>query len=140
MRNGHPQLFLSYNHSDRIEAEKVAGLLRERGVSCWLDASELAPGDNWEDRMFEAIRGADAFVSFVSPGRKDSRWQLVELGAALIPSSEGKLRLLPVLLPGATAADVPGPLRRFKPISEPTSEAVAERIAEALAAAPVAAV
>ena len=139
MKNGHPQLFLSHASHDSAQVEQIGEFLRERGYSIWFDEGEMASGHEWADRVFERIKQSDAFVSFVSPGRKDSRWQLVELGAALIPSSEGKLRLLPVLLPGATAADVPGPLKRLLPISEPTPELVADRIQEALAGTPVAA-
>lgn len=139
MREGRFNFFISHASNNSADVRRIAESLRERGLSIWLDVDSLKPGDVWADKTFDAITESDAFVLFVSPRQKNSPSQLMELGAALIRSHQEKFPLLPVLLPGATVADVPGPLKRFLPISEPTPELVADRIQEALAGTPVAA-
>lgn len=139
MKNGHPHVFLSYSRQDKPFAVAVVAALRERGAETWFDDTDLAPGVNWEEELFAAMDSADVFAYFASKHTSNSKWSQLELGAAISAARGGHLQLVPILVPGATASDLPFPLKRMEPISEPTPELVADRIQEALAGTPVAA-
>ncbi len=55
-------VFLSYSRRDFYFAEQLQTLLMRHGVQAWMDLAELAPGDNWAQRIEQAINQADAVV------------------------------------------------------------------------------
>ena len=48
--------FISYTHGDNSLARKLHGSLQSKGVRCWLDVKQLAPGDDIYDGIDRGIR------------------------------------------------------------------------------------
>lgn len=102
-----PLLFLSHAGEDSGAARELAGILREAGLSVWLDVEELKPGDAWMPSLEAALRKADAFAVYV--GRSGvSHWVDREVRVALDRNTrEPDFRILPILGPGADPEVMP---------------------------------
>jgi hypothetical protein len=104
------RIFISYAAADRgFAVELHAGLVSE-GHQVFLDRDPgdgIAAGDEWEQRLYERLRWADAVVCPVSAAFGRSQWCLVEVAIA---RSRGS-RVIPLLIePGADYA----PLRTIQ--------------------------
>jgi hypothetical protein len=111
--NKQPKAFLSYSHSDREIAERIATTtLRRNGIDVWFDKWEILPGDSLIRKIFEeGLAGADAFIVLLSQESVQSRWLQEELDAALIKRIEGVTRVIPVRIGNV---QVPIPLRPLR--------------------------
>lgn len=67
MADASPPVFLSYAHEDIGMAKRVYSDLRRYGVDIWLDTESLMPGDNWRDRIQDAIENSRYFLALLSP-------------------------------------------------------------------------
>ena len=101
------KVFISHATEDDTAAELVHGWLVEDGHEAFLDHDLLDGielGEEWEQRLHERLRWADAAVCLVSAAYVESRWCTTELGVA---RSWGR-RLLPVSVePGVTHPMLP---------------------------------
>jgi hypothetical protein len=83
-----PKLFISFVHEDRAVAEAVAALIREnlrlRNVFMSSDTSLVFAGENWLEKIKEAIGAADAVVLMLSRRSVQRAWVNFEAGAAWI--------------------------------------------------------
>src|SRR6516165_11684308 len=98
--------FLSHNGADKPCVEMLALELEKRGISCWLDKWNLVPGDPWQPAIEEALSQCDTCVVFFGPHGLGT-WHNEEMQLAIqhrVNSRERKLRVLPVILPGAQRA------------------------------------
>lgn len=94
--------FLSYNRSDESAVRALAGELRGKGVSVWLDEEQLPPGIPWQPLLEDGIRASRSIVVLV--GRDGlGPWQAEEIRAALSLAIEDRRPVIPVLLAGAPA-------------------------------------
>jgi len=109
----HCHAFLSHNGADKSLVEQVGEELERRGLSCWLDKWNLVPGDSWQPAIEKALSQCDACVVFFGPHGLGP-WHNEEMRLALqrrVNSREGKLHVLPVILPGgqrAKESELPG--------------------------------
>jgi WD40 repeat protein len=88
-------IFISYARADSDWADRVHQWLSADGHECFLDRHKndgVVVGDDWQQRMFERLRRADALVCVVTPSYLKSVWCAVEIGAARVSGSE----ILPV--------------------------------------------
>jgi hypothetical protein len=99
MSHVQPTVFLSYSHQDQPTARQLAHELEQRGAAVVIDDQVLRPGDNWPERIGEAIRNSDVFLILVSPASARSESVLLELGIAF--SDENGPRVIPIRLSGA---------------------------------------
>ena len=105
--------FLSHNGAEKSLVEELAYELEKRGLSCWLDKWNLVPGDPWQPAIEEALGQCDTCVVFFGPHGLGP-WHNEEMRLAIqrrVNAREGRLRVLPVILPGgqrAKESDVPG--------------------------------
>ncbi|MDQ1593265.1 MAG: hypothetical protein QOG71_3892 [Pyrinomonadaceae bacterium] len=76
------KVFLSYSHKDKHLVEKVAVLLKDRGVDVWLDEWRLRVGESVIKEVEQSIRRADYVVIFISKYSVKSRWVQAEYEAA----------------------------------------------------------
>jgi hypothetical protein len=113
-KQAHFHAFLSHNGADKSLVEALAEELEKRGISCWLDKWNLVPGDPWrQPAIEEALGQCDTCVVFFGPHGLGT-WHNEEMQLAIqhrVNSRERKLRVLPVILPGAQRAkesEVPG--------------------------------
>jgi hypothetical protein len=102
------QVFLSYAEADKAYAEKLARALQKeldsRDFKVWYHDWELLPGDNWAQKLGEALEESEAMVVVVSPAAAKSEWVQREIQYAL-GSENYSGRLIPVIL--KPAADIP---------------------------------
>lgn len=62
-----PTVFVSYASENAAAARSIADTLLELGFSdVWLDKKKLIGGDNWSDRIDEAIEKCDFFIPLLS--------------------------------------------------------------------------
>lgn len=104
-----PTAFLSYSHTDRELAEKIATGLRAGGVETFFDQWDIQAGDSIIQRIFsEGLARADVFLVLLSVNSVQSRWVQTELDVAMIKRIEGTTRVIPLR---ADDSDVPEALR-----------------------------
>jgi WD40 repeat protein len=101
------KVFISHATEDDSAAQLVHGWLVEDGHEAFLDHDLLDGielGEEWERRLHERLRWADAMVCLVTSAYVGSRWCTTELGVA---RSWGR-RLLPISVePGVTHPMLP---------------------------------
>lgn len=75
--------FLSYSHGDDTFVDALHTHLKSHGVQCWKDKLNLLPGQNFEDKIIEAIHRYDRFVVVLSARSVRSDWVKKEISIAL---------------------------------------------------------
>ncbi len=130
------KVFISYNHTDEALARKVAKYLQAAGLEVWDDQREILPGDNWADKVAQALRDSDAMVVLLTPNALRSHWIHSEIEYAL-GEKRFKNRLIPVLVgpPEKLSQEaIPWIFRHLKTIrlSDPKNKNAFAEIAHAL--------
>jgi hypothetical protein len=60
-------IFVSYSHTDLAAARQLFAGLREIGADvAWFDKSEIRAGDDWQDKIRNAINGCYLFLPLIS--------------------------------------------------------------------------
>ncbi len=104
MANSQYDVFLSYHHKDHEAVEAVARMLRERGLSVFLDRWYLVPGQSWPITLERALEACRAVAVFLGPAGMGT-WQQREQHLALERQAKDEtFPVIPVLLPGADPA------------------------------------
>ncbi len=100
-------VFLSHNSEDKPEVLKLFKSLRKRHIDVWIDSSELIAGDQFQERIEEALRSAKTCILCI--GRNGyGPWQNEEMRAVINRRTRERnsgFRVIPVLLPGATRGE-----------------------------------
>lgn len=104
-----PTVFLSYARGDLALARRLASLLEADGHPVAMDVTDIAPGEDWQDRLDRLLTGAAKLVFLATPASVQSDACRRELDLAL---AEGK-PVLPVLLEGMSRDILPEVLRRL---------------------------
>ncbi len=91
------QVFISYASEDKELAKKLSRLLENVGLGVWLEESHIMPGDNWAEKISQALKESQAMVVLVSPAAVKSEWVRREIEFAL-GAKEYSGRLLPVFV------------------------------------------
>ena len=68
------RLYISYSRRNAPFVEKLTNELQKQGIEFWIDTAQLKPGDNFQKRMDEGLRGADAILVVLSPASVASEW------------------------------------------------------------------
>ncbi len=102
-------VFLSHDGADKDAVAQIAARLRDDGVSPFLDKWCLVPGARWQDELREALLASQCAAVFFGTGG-GGRWRDEELQLALdlAVKTRNDYRVIPVLLPGASEAEVSG--------------------------------
>jgi len=87
-------VFVSYARSDLAQVKPLARLLRAAGVVVFHDEENIAFGDDWAERLVEAISRAERVLVFWSRNSAASEWVRREYQAALAKGC----RVVPILL------------------------------------------
>lgn len=130
------RVFISHSDQDSDLAAKVAEVLQRNGLEVWYNG-EVLPGDNWAQKVAEALEQSQAMVVLITPESRRSKWMEREIEYAL-GKREFSGRLIPVVvgrLADIQPDDIPWILRRLHIIEIPTAaeqEEGIEKIAEAL--------
>ena len=70
--------FFSYNHGDKIEAEKLRKELEQNGIKVWMDNTYMNPGESIKDFIERSIQSTDVTISLVSNKSLLSAWVAME--------------------------------------------------------------
>jgi hypothetical protein len=130
------KVFISHVREDQVLAGKVADALRKNGLEVW-DSRSILPGDNWAEKVSEALEQSRAMVVLITPGALKSDWVRREIEYAL-GSENFSGKLISVIvgrLKDIPKDEFPWILRRLNvvEITNPKKEKEAiERIVEAL--------
>ena len=89
-------VFISYAHFDRKEAERLVKALRAGSIAGWLDKADIAAGNSIPSAVRDALKRSSAVVVLLSPRALQSEWVQFEIGAA---EALGK-KIVPVLISG----------------------------------------
>jgi WD40 repeat protein len=95
-------VFLSHSSEDKPVIEEIARRLAKSGLTPWLDAWNLIPGEPWQPALEDAIRHCDCCAVFIGAGEAGP-WQREEMRTAInrrVTDTEGRFRVIPVILPG----------------------------------------
>ncbi|MBA3511285.1 TIR domain-containing protein [Sphingomonas sp.] len=65
-------VFVSYATSDRKQALALCKALERRGTKCWISCRDVEPGENYQEAIVRAIRGAPAMVLVFSDAANNS--------------------------------------------------------------------
>ena len=76
------QVFLSYPHERKSEAEFIADLLDREMLHVWMDKDKLMAGDALPDRIDDEISKSYCFIPLLCPEYISSEWCLKELEVA----------------------------------------------------------
>jgi hypothetical protein len=60
------RVFIAYATEDRPSAERLFKQLMARGFAAWLDRRKLLPGQDWPQRIEDAIESSDFFIACFS--------------------------------------------------------------------------
>ncbi|MHC1560795.1 nSTAND1 domain-containing NTPase [Actinomycetospora sp. C-140] len=122
-------VFISHASADTALGERLRGRLVAAGHEVFLDRHPhdgITPGEQWEERLYAALRAADAVVCVVTPAYCRSAWCTAEV---VIARSQGA-RLLPLLAAPGPRHDL---LRSLQEIDLTADEqAGGERLVEVL--------
>ncbi len=75
--------FVSYSHQDREFVEYLCSILREKGVSIWVDWENIAIRTNWWQEVQKAIKNAKTFIFIISPNSIRSKYCCAEIAYAI---------------------------------------------------------
>jgi tetratricopeptide (TPR) repeat protein len=98
--------FISYTGADVAWAEWVAQTLEDAGYTTVLQAWDFRPGDNFLQRMDQALAEADRVLAVLSPAYFASEYTRDEWTAALVRARSERDRLLPVRIQAVELPDL----------------------------------
>jgi hypothetical protein len=87
-------IFISYAHADQEFVNELVQRLRNAGISVWKDSHDLHAGDDWRERIDDAIKAATALIVVMTPAAADSEYVSYEWACGL----GADVRVLPVLV------------------------------------------
>ena len=108
-------VFISHSASDKELAQKLATALKEAGLKVFVD-SGISVGENWRERVSEALAEADAMVMLITQNWLASRNMSYDLEYAL-GHEAFKGRVFSVIADARvqeTRSDIPWILNRFR--------------------------
>ncbi|MEA3345008.1 MAG: toll/interleukin-1 receptor domain-containing protein [Chloroflexota bacterium] len=111
------KVFISHTQHDDVLARKIADALQESGLDVW-DDRYIMPGDNWAEKVSQALEESQAMVVLISPEALQSKWVRREIEYALGKKDYSR-KLIPVFVgprDSIPEEKVPWILRRLKTI------------------------
>lgn len=110
------KVYLSHSPRDAELARELAVGLRREGLSVWLPAEEIYPGDNWAEQTSNALKECDAMVALLTPETPEAGNVQWDLDYAL-GNIAYRHRVIPVLVGNETEVSrIPFPwiLERYR--------------------------
>ena len=102
-------MFLSYSSQDTEWAREFQNDCENEGLSTYLASRSIEAGADWEEEIWEAIRGCELFVALLTTNALASDWCQFEAGAA-----RGLRKKLVPILRHISPTNLVGALRQFQ--------------------------
>ena len=96
-------VFISFASPDRRCAVDLADQLKGDGWKVFLDQDALGPGDRWDTRLQDGVRGSRVVAVLLSERSSTAHYQREEIHLAIDLERRGHLRVVPVYLEGQPA-------------------------------------
>ena len=87
-------IFISYSRKNKRIVNKVVSQLRDTGFSVWIDTTGIESGEQFKQKIVDAIEGCEVFLYFASKESNSSPWTAKEIGIA----TSLKKRIIPIRL------------------------------------------
>ena len=97
-------VFLSYRHPDKEAVKQIATTLDALSLKVWWDEWEVPPGADFEQKLWEGLKGSYATAVFIGP-QTIGGWQDREVKAAIDQQVRSSKPVMPVFLPGIPDPD-----------------------------------
>ncbi|MBI4327150.1 MAG: toll/interleukin-1 receptor domain-containing protein [Chloroflexi bacterium] len=125
------RVFISYAMPDAELARKVADGLQREGLSVWLAEREILPGDNWAEKVSQALNESQAMVVLITSETFRSRAVMREIEFAL-GNKEYRQRLIPVVMESERIPDeaIPWILRRYQMVRVPEGGRITDCVSD----------
>jgi|SRR5215213_7239934 len=123
-------VFISHSHTDSSLVKKIAAALENEGLTVWDAETEILPGDNFAEKISEALKASDAMVVLLTPESLKSKWTQWEIQYALGNKSYDR-RVIPVLVgseENISSESIPWILRKLQMIRLSKPEQAEEEI------------
>ena len=91
------KVFISHSHTDSALAARVSEALRDDGLEVWDSVADVLPGDNWAEKVAQALDESQAMVVLLTPAAVDSPYVRREMEYAL-GAKRYSNRLIPVAI------------------------------------------
>lgn len=88
------KVFISYSHKDSDFAEVVSARIGNAGFSSWIDLAGLRAGEDWRQKIDQAIQDSVALIIIVTPAAMESSYVAYEWAFAL----GAGVSIIPILL------------------------------------------
>jgi hypothetical protein len=92
------RVFCSHNSVDKPRVKAVAERLAAAGIDPWVDAWEIAPGDNIVARINEGLAQCAVGLIFFSKTTLEKRWVQTEVSTLTYQAIEDGKAVIPVML------------------------------------------
>lgn len=106
-------VFFCYRRRDRSVVLLLRRKLREKSIAAWMDYKNINLGEPWQQVIDWALENSRIVVIVIGEGGLGS-YQTQEVDVALDLRDQGKLKVIPIVLPGALDSDIPVRLRRLQ--------------------------
>jgi TIR domain-containing protein/WD40 domain-containing protein len=121
------KVFISYSRRDSVEfADELVAGLKLAGFAPFLDRHDVAPGDEWEERLGGRIAQSDTVVFVISPEAVKSERCVWEVDR----TNELSKRLLPVIFKPVPEHEIPKGLSRLQFVRFDTGRGITRPLAE----------
>src|SRR5260221_13420590 len=107
------EVFISYSHTDNAIALRIIDQLNKIPVfNVYFDQSRLYPGDNWDEKLLDAVKLTDILVLLIGTDTMKRPYVQMEIEAFFTSHRSTVSRVIPVLLPGCT--QLPAELSQYQ--------------------------
>ena len=87
-----PRIFITYSSKDQKVARTICTALENRGLICWISSRNVRAGQNYQEQIVKAIRGARIMVLVFTTNANNSN----EIKKELALASQNNLVVIPV--------------------------------------------
>ena len=94
-------VFVSYATADRKQALAVCNAVERRGIKCWISTRDVAPGENYQEAIVQALRSARAMILIFSSAANESD----EIKKELSLASRYRIRVIALRIEDVEPAD-----------------------------------
>lgn len=134
IQNNPPNVFVSYSHKDKSALPMLQTALADhqetRRIS-YFDDTYIEPGEEWEQRILNALNTASFAILLVSENFNQSEYiRTIEKAKLIDRYKRGKVRIIPVLLDGSIPKAGALATLQFLNASDPLSSATPEKVNE----------